>query len=98
VNVLKAGRFTYHDPNAVDWLGNYFNAFSWACFTNARQLSIDLNGYCKSKGYIGVEVVGPTAYHMYCLKASGERVELSPNAELTTGLPPTKACQWTWGT
>jgi hypothetical protein len=66
VNVFEACKSTYHDPNAVDWLGNFFNPYSWACFTNARQLSIDLNGYCKSKGYKGVEVAGPTAYNIYC--------------------------------
>lgn len=97
MNVFEACKSTYHDPNAVDWLGNYFNPYSWACFTNARQLrSIDFAGYCKSQGYRDVDVAGPTAYHIYCLKASRERVEVSPNAECTTGLTPTKACQWTW--
>jgi hypothetical protein len=97
VSVLDACRFTYHDQSAVDWLGNFYNPYSWACFTNARQLPIDLNGYCKHKGFAGVEIAGPTAYQIYCLRDSGEWVELSPNAEESTLLTPGRACQWTWG-
>jgi hypothetical protein len=88
LSVLQACKVTYNDNDAIDLLENYFNPYSWKCFTDAKQLrSVDLNGYCKSQGHKGLIVSGSTAYSLYCQTNSGQRV----------GISVTNACQWTWG-
>ena len=87
VSVLDACRFTYHDSNAVDRLGNYNDPGSWGCFTHARQLGgVDLDGYCRSLGHLRVQLDGPTAYDWHCITTIGQRVAISA----------TGACQWSW--
>jgi hypothetical protein len=88
LSVLEACKETYDDPDAVDLLENYFNPYSWKCFTDAKQWGgVNLDGYCKSQGYKGVIRIGNTAYSWSCQTASGQRV----------GISVTDACQWTWG-
>jgi hypothetical protein len=87
VSIEQACRDQYKDPTAEDRLGDFYNPYSWGCFTDAKLLgSVKFDGYCKSLGHQGEVIDGTTAYDVHCLTKTGKRVNVSP----------TDACRWTW--
>lgn len=86
MSLTAACRWQYQDSQAEDRMVNYFDPYSWECFTNAQRLGTasNLSGYCQSIGDNSASLDGNTAYSWHCVTSSGSHVSISM----------TDACRW----
>lgn len=90
ISMGAACQWQYNNPQAVDFVQDYFNPNSWQCFTNVQLLGgiSNLNGYCQSIGDTGASLDGNTAYNWNCVTSGGQHDSISMGA----------ACQWQYNT
>ncbi|MEO8970225.1 MAG: hypothetical protein ABI406_01350 [Ktedonobacteraceae bacterium] len=90
ISMTAACQWQYSNSQAVDFVQDYFNPYSWQCFTYVQLLGgiSNLNGYCQSIGDSGASLDGNTAYNWSCVTPDGQHNGVSMSA----------ACQWQYNT
>ncbi|HEY5956963.1 MAG TPA: hypothetical protein VIV60_10440 [Polyangiaceae bacterium] len=87
LSMTAACNWQYGLGTTIDRMLDYWASDSWRCSPTPNQLGTpDLDGYCRSKGFTGVILVGSTAYDWRCHTETGTLVMFSPTA----------ACTWTY--
>jgi hypothetical protein len=89
ISMQSACQWQYNNYSVVDVTNNFYDASSAICYRiNAYMGGVNLQGYCRALGYVGVTTVGSTAYDWRCVASTGFLLSLSSM---------TSACQWQYG-
>lgn len=67
-SMRAACQWQYHNVNMWDLTQNFYSATGGWCWQANLIGGINARGYCQSKGYTDVALLGNTAYDWYCAK------------------------------
>jgi hypothetical protein len=90
ISMQSACQWQYNNNSVVDVTNNFYDASSAICYRiNAYKGGVDVQGYCRAIGYVGVTTVGgSTAYDWSCVSSTGFLLNLTSM---------TRVCQWQYG-